>query len=217
MNELEHSMKMPLVQWLGYYHTNVVQKQFFYLGIPTQKNPFDLWIYQEMIFVLKPDIIIEIGSAAGGSTLFLAHQLDHVGSGAVISVDIDRSKFKISHPRILLVTGDSLSPVVVNAVKVFCGEPDLKIMVIHDGNHDANHVHQNLCLYSPLVTVGSYLIVEDGIIDLMPSLFARDFPNGGPIKAIEKFTQENTNFEIDRTWEKFILTYNPCGFLKRVK
>jgi len=182
-----------------------------YRGYLVQKNPMDLWVYQEIIWETKPDLIVEMGTASGGTTLLLADLLDKTRKGLVLSVDIDNRLAVVPmHHRITYMVGDSLSNSVYQVVKnhVF---PGCTVMVILDDDHDFEHVRDELEIYSKLVSVGQYLIVEDTNVD---------WPLGigdGPGKAVHEFLEENDNFVADKSKEKFLLTWNPGGYLKRVK
>jgi cephalosporin hydroxylase len=92
--------RMSLYKWLLYHQESIVFDKASWMGVKALKNPLDAWIYQEIIYEVKPDFVIEIGSFNGGSTLYLANLLDIIGSGSVISIDIDRSRFQVNHPRI---------------------------------------------------------------------------------------------------------------------
>jgi len=184
------------------------------MGVRTLKNPCDAWVYQEIIYDVKPDVIVELGSAEGGSTLYFAHLLDLIGKGTVISVDNDRRKFNVKHDRIVVVTGDTASPETVATVSELC--QGKSVLVIHDANHIKANVLKDMQLYSPLVSVNSYFIVEDGIMDLFrPGNCIGSF-EFGPLFAIDAFLRENPNFVVDKERERYIITYNPNGFLKRV-
>lgn len=212
-------LKMTLGQWHVYHQEKVHLQSCTWMGIPTYKNPMDMWIYQEMIFELKPDVIVEIGSYAGGSTQFLAEMLDIVGNGIVVAIDIDRTRYVAAHDRIVTVTGDSSSEPIVSRVAELC--EGRNVMVIHDGDHSRPQVIKDLRAYAPFVSVGHYLIVEDGICDQMKPGVATglygEWPDGGPLAATREFLAENNDFEVDKSRERYIITYNPEGFLKRVR
>jgi cephalosporin hydroxylase len=185
------------------------------MGVRALKNPFDAWIYQEIIYEVKPDVIVEIGSAEGGSTLYFANLLDILRKGRVISVDIDRTKYKIKHKRIITVTGNSSSPGIISKVTKFC--KGKSVLIIHDADHSKNQVLNDLNNYSPLVSIDSYFIVEDSIVDLFkPGVDFGDYREG-PLAAVEEFLDKNNNFVADAKRERYILTYNPMGFLKRIR
>lgn len=188
-----------------------------YHGIPIRKNALDLWIYSEMIFDLKPDLIIEIGSAHGGSTLWFAHQLDLLGSekGEVVSLDIDRTPYVASHPRIAEYTGDSSSPEIVSQVAKHLAGKSV-VLVIHDANHTAEGVLKDLRAYGDMVTPGSYMIVEDGLGDLKRTWGQSQYAGeGGPLDGVLQFLKERKDYEVDYDKERYILTHNPLGFLRR--
>lgn len=216
---------MTLKEWLLYYHKKIIRNspnakgitisRATWLGVTIQKTPLDAWIYQEIIFKVKPDFIIEIGSYDGGGTMFFASILDLLGHGRVISIDIDRSHYVAKHPRIVNVTGDSGSREVVSRVRELTRGG--RVFISHDGDHNTVPVLKDLNLYADLVSVGSYFVVEDGITDMFragESLSAAW--TGGPLLAIEEFLKTRKDFTIDNECERHLVTYNPSGFLKKV-
>jgi cephalosporin hydroxylase len=207
--------KMNLAQWLLYHQKNIVFEKCHWMGVRTLKNPLDVWIYQEIIHEVKPDIIIEIGSAEGGSTLYFANLLDLLGKGKVISIDIDRTKFNIKHDRVFMLTGDSSSPEISRKVSEMCRSKI--VMVIHDGGHSKQQVLKDLEAYSNLVSLNGYFIVEDGIVDLFSPGDGMGLPEEGPLAAVEEFLISHKEFAVDVERERYILTYNPKGFLKRIR
>lgn len=203
-----------LKEWLIYHQQEIVFEQSTYMGLPAYKNPLDAWIYQELVHRVRPEVVVEIGSAIGGSTLYLAHLLQIVGTGTVVSVDKDRSEFRPEEANIVAITGDSSSQSTFEQVAEQCELGT--VLIIHDGDHSYKAVLRELRLYGPLVSVGSYFIVEDGIVDLFES-DEMGFPGPGPLHAIVEFLEEDGRFEIDTEAERYKLTYNPHGFLKRVR
>jgi len=202
-----------LRRWFIRYQTQVMFDRVSWMGLTARKMVLDAWVYQQIIHEVRPEIVIEIGNAEGGSTRFLANMLDLVGAGEVIAVDIDHSIFQGHHPRISLVTGDSAAPDTLASVEELArGRQGL---VIHDGDHTREHVLADLRAYAEFVRPGCYFIVEDTIIDLFR---AGDGLGGvnGPLGAVEQFVQEDPRFQIDEAREYFLLTYNPRGYLKRV-
>ncbi len=185
----------------------------FWMGVPTFKCPLDLWIYQEILYRIRPDLIIETGSAYGGSALYLASVCDQIGHGAIVSIDIVGDVERPKHHRITFLTGSSTSSSVVSQVnqKVQNG---MKVLVILDSDHRMDHVLKEMEIYSQYVSRESYLIVEDTNVNGHP--VSPDY-GPGPMEAVQRFLRENRSFEIDRSLEKFLLTFNPCGFLKRVR
>lgn len=211
--EYREPFRMRLDEWLLY---NQEHEGCTWMGVKALKNPPDLWIYQEILYDVKPDIIVELGSAEGGTTLYLANLLDLIGKGKVISVDNDRRKYNVEHDRIEMVTGDTASSKTVAKVSSLCPQNNL-VLVIHDACHKKENVLEDMRLYSPLVSIGSYFIVEDGIQDLFkPGNCIGTFERG-PLFAIDEFLKENPKFIVDKTREHYILTHNPNGFLLRVR
>lgn len=204
---------MTTHQWLCYHQKHVVFEQCQWMGVRSVKSPLDAWIYQEIIHEVQPDVIIEIGSHFGGTTLYLAHMLDLIGKGRVISIDIDRTLFCVEHPRIVCITGDSSSSQVVAQATEYC--QDKTVLVIHDGDHQKEAVLRDLYAYADLVSVNSYFVVEDGIVDLMPPGQDFGYYTAGPLAAIEQFLRNTPNYVVDTDRERYLLTYNPKGFLKR--
>src|SRR5262249_24395703 len=170
-----------------------------WLGVPTLKCPLDCSIYQEILWETKPDVVIEIGSFAGGSTMFLWHLMDLMGKGEVVSVGIDRSRVKDSHPPIRQGTRDCSSTEVLEQVQRAC--KGNSTMVIHDGDHLGENVLRDLRAYSNFVSIGNYFIVEDGIMDAFGPGSRFNDPRGGPLEGTLCFLQEDTRFEIDRARE----------------
>jgi cephalosporin hydroxylase len=187
-----------------------------WLGVAAQKYPTDLWIYQEIIYELRPDFIVETGTYWGGSALFLASVCEMIGHGEVITVDIrpiaESQATRPAHPRITYVEGSSVAPEVVADVRRRTDQART-VMVILDSDHGREHVFNELKVWSDVVTEGSYLIVEDSNVNGHPVL--PEF-GPGPMEAIELFLAMNDDFAPDRSREKFLLTANPSGFLKKV-
>jgi cephalosporin hydroxylase len=194
-----------------------IQKETFnstYFGVPILKSPTDFWVYMEIVYEIKPDIIIEIGNYYGGSTLALAHMLDHIGKGRVIGIDINHDKIpKVvkEHPRITLLTGNAGN--LFSKVQDFIGI-NQSVLIIEDSRHTYENTLKILRTYNTLVSRGSYFIVEDSIINHGLD-FLNEFQSGGPFEAVEAFVKENDNFIIDRTKERFVITCNPKGYLKK--
>lgn len=184
-----------------------------YFGIRALKNPLDFWMYQEIIFDIKPDVIIEIGTCYGGSTLALAHLQDLIGRGRVIGLDIAHSlvpQIVKDHPRITFITVDACES--FDMVKDLINNNET-FLIIEDNDHTYENTLNVLRTYHSLVTVGSFFIVEDSILN-------HGIPSGvkpGSYEAIEQFMIENNDFEIDRSKEAFLVTGNPKGYLKKVR
>ncbi len=189
-----------------------------WLGIPTIQNPMDVWITQEIIVEIKPDFIVEAGTFHGGSAALWATILEQVNpNGRVITIDIEEKsaaarRLPIVKRKVDFVIGSSTAPEVVAKVtkKVEGG----KVLVILDSLHTKKHVLNELYAYGPLVSVGSYIIVQDSFVNGHP-LYPDWGP--GPWEAIEAFLPSNDHFKMDKTRERLLFTYNPNGFLRRVR
>jgi cephalosporin hydroxylase len=186
-----------------------------WLGVDALKCPVDMWIYQEILYKTRPDVIVECGVRFGGSTLYLAHLFDMMGgAGQVIGCDItlENVHAKVSaHPRITLVEGSSTDPEIVSSIARRC--EGKRTMVILDSDHSENHVTNELRAYSPLVTKGCYLIVEDTNVNGHP---ARPKHGPGPYEAVQGFLPTTSDFKVDRDCERLLITFNPSGYLLRV-
>ena len=185
--------------------------QTFWMGTRTEKCPLDLWIYQEIIHSIKPQLIIETGTRHGGSALYLSHLFDLLGQGEVITIDILRPPHGPTHPRLTYLTGSSTDPKILEEVRRRA-EGKKPVLVILDSDHQYPHVIDELRAYHSLVTPGSYMIVEDTNVNGHP-VWPKHGP--GPMEALDTFMKENNDFVIDKRCEKFLLTFNPRGFLRR--
>ncbi|MEZ6129156.1 MAG: CmcI family methyltransferase [Planctomycetaceae bacterium] len=184
-----------------------------YHGIETHKCPLDLWVFQEILHDIRPGLVIELGTYLGGTTLFLAHQLELLGTeGHVVSVD-HRPLGCPEHERIRYVNGETTAPDVLAGVsEQVAANGRRPVVVIHDADHRCTQVLADLHAYADFVTPGSYLIVEDTQVNGHPVL--RGWGDG-PMEAVVRFCQERPEFVPDRSREKFLLTYNPSGYLRR--
>lgn len=186
-----------------------------WLGIPCEKCPLDLWIYQELIFRTKPNVIVETGVNYGGTTRYLASLLDLLGGGEVFGIDVTLARVYptvSAHQRISLYEGSSTDLSIIKQVeKRIDGR---RTMVILDSDHSQEHVSRELQLYSGLVTPGCYLIVEDTNVNGHP-VAPKHGP--GPCEAVEQFLLGRKDFRIDRDQHKFLMTFNPNGYLRRLQ
>jgi cephalosporin hydroxylase len=183
-----------------------------WLGTPILQNVLDLWTIQETISEVRPALLIEIGTYVGGSALFYAHLMDLLGHGRVLTIDVARLH-SLDHPRIEFVQGDSVSDPVVGRARAAADEAGGPVMVILDGDHSRDHVARELELYAPLVTPGSLLLSQDGVVDESP--FFREF-RPGPRAANREFLRRHPEFEHDRERnDRFLVTYHPLGWLRR--
>ncbi|MBI4180073.1 class I SAM-dependent methyltransferase [bacterium] len=203
------------------------QNRFSYnikwLGMPVIQLPEDLLVLQELIHAVRPDWIIETGTAHGGSAVFYASILELLGRGQVLSVDVairgyNRRAIE-SHRlgrRIRLIESSSVLPSTIKVVQRHLRRND-RVMVMLDSNHTRAHVLRELGLYSKLVTPGSYLVVFDGVME-----WVADAPQGkpawrkdNPTAAIRAFLKRHPNFEVDTHYDRLGVTYCPGGFLKK--
>lgn len=197
---------------LYYYERERTWRNTRWMGIDVLKCPLDLWVYQELLHELRPDLIVETGTAFGGSAAYLASLCDLLGNGRIVSVDALAREQRPVHPRITYLTGFSTDPAIVADVHSRV-RPGDRVLVLLDSDHSKENVLAELHAYADLVSPGSYCVVEDSNVHGHP--VAREH-GPGPMEAIRAFLRENQAFEVDREREKFFLTFNPSGFLKRV-
>ncbi|MDF3033458.1 MAG: cephalosporin hydroxylase [Alphaproteobacteria bacterium] len=201
---------------------------FDWLGLPIIQYPQDIVALQEIIWATKPDVIIEMGVARGGSVIFHASMLHLLNSdGKVIGVDIDirdhNREAVENHPlsfRVKLIQGSSVESATVEQVKSLL-KPTDRVMLVLDSNHTHDHVLQELELYSSLVTKGCYLVVLDTCIEDLPDELFHDRPWGkgnNPKTAVHQFMKTTDRFEIDEIIpNKLVLTVAPDGYLKCIR
>jgi cephalosporin hydroxylase len=198
---------------------------FSWLGRPIIQYPQDILVLQEIVWKVKPDLIIETGVAHGGSVIFYASMLELLGSnGKVIGIDIEIRKHHRAaieaHPmfrRVELIEGSSTDRDIINRIAREADQADA-VMIVLDSNHTHDHVLKELALYSPFVTKGSYLVVLDTIVEDLPDDFFPERPWGkgnNPKTAVWEFLESTNRFEIDKELEsKLLITVAPDGFLK---
>jgi cephalosporin hydroxylase len=202
---------------------------FRWMGRPVIQYPQDILAMQELIWDIQPDLIIETGIAHGGSLIFYASMLELAGRGEVLGIDIDirehNRKEIESHPmykRITMFQGSSIDSKMVAKVKEFAKGKE-KILVVLDSNHTHEHVLEELKAYAPLVSVNSYVVVFDTIVELLPQdyLPGHKRPWGigdNPLTAVREFLATNKDFEIDQSIDnKLLISVAPDGYLKRIK
>jgi cephalosporin hydroxylase len=211
-NGLAANLDMTLREWIERYQREIVFERVNYRGVSTWKNVLDLWVYQEIIWETGVEVVIEIGARHGGTTLWLSDLLRSCRgeSATIISIDLERPPLELPS-NVHFIRGDSVASETVAEVGLMCG--GRRTLLIADGNHSADHVLEEMRLYGPLISDGSYFIAEDGIVDVME--WKEYTP--GPMVAAQRFLSETDEFVLDRTREKFLLTYAPGGFLRRVR
>ena len=204
---------------------------FTWMGRPVIQLPDDMFRIQEVIYKVKPDVVLDIGVAHGGSLVFFASLCKAMEKGRVIGVDIDiRAHNRVaieSHmltPLITLIEGDSISPSTVVKVRenIKAGE---RVLVLLDGCHTRAHVRAELEAYSPLVAIGSYIVAMDGIMkDLVGApRSSPDWATNNPSTAALEFVRDHPAYVIEEPEIPFNegtikekVTYWPNGFIKRM-
>lgn len=199
---------------------------FTWMGRPIIQYPQDMVAMQELIWRIQPDLLIETGIAHGGSLIFYASLFELIGKGEVIGIDIDireHNRREIeAHPmfkRITMIQGSAVDEALVAEVGKRV-EGKQTVMVCLDSNHTHAHVLRELELYSPFVTVGSYLVVFDTIVEDMPAkMYDRPWDKGNnPKTAVWEFLTQTDDFEIDHAIDnKLLISVAPEGYLKRMK
>jgi cephalosporin hydroxylase len=199
---------------------------FSWMGRPIIQLPQDMMAMQEIIWQVKPDLIIECGIAHGGSIVYYASLLELQGHGEVLGIDLDirahnREAIE-SHPmskRIRMIEGSSIDLSIVEQVRAIA--EGKKVILVLDSNHTHAHVLEELRLYAPLVSVGSYCVVMDTVVEDMPPEFFPDRPWGpgdNPKTAVWAYLEESNSFEIDYQMQnKLLVTVAPDGYLRRVR
>jgi cephalosporin hydroxylase len=199
---------------------------FSWMGRPIIQYPQDMIAMQELIWKIQPDLIIETGIAHGGSLVYYASLMELIGKGEIVGIDIDIRQHNReaieAHPmfkRMTLLEGSSLSEEIVDKVGAMAKDKKT-IMVSLDSNHTHDHVLEELKLYAPFVTPGSYCVVFDTIVEDMPKgMYDRPWDIGNnPKTAVWEYLKTNDDFEIDHQIDnKLLISVAPEGYLKRVK
>ena len=239
--ESDQAWQSVSVDWVRHAFAHRYMYNFFTLGRPTIQLPTDMLAVQELIWTIKPDLIIETGIAHGGSlilsasmlalldmtdAIFDGRQLDpNVSSRKVLGIDIDirahnRAAIE-AHPmasRIKMIQGSSIAPDIIEKVNAFAKNYK-RVMVCLDSNHTHAHVLAELQAYASLTSIDSYCIVFDTVIEDMPENAFPDRPWGpgnNPKTAVWEFLKTHPEFEIDRmVQDKIMITAAPDGYLRR--
>jgi cephalosporin hydroxylase len=201
---------------------------FTWMGRPIIQYPQDMIAMQEIIWEVKPDLVIETGIAHGGSLIYYASLLELIGNGEVLGIDIDirsHNRKEIErHPmykHIRMIEGSSIDNNTANEVKQIAKDKE-RIIVCLDSNHTHEHVLRELELYAPLVSLNSYIVVFDTIVEDLPEgYFSQKRPWGpgnNPRTAVDEFLSNNNEFIIDENIDnKLLISVTPGGYLKRIK
>lgn len=218
--------------WMDRANSRKYSYHFEWMGRPIIQYPQDILAVQEIIWSVKPDLIIETGIAHGGSLIFSASmlELNAISGGPqdaqVLGIDVDiraHNRTAIdAHPmvrRIAMIEGSSIAPEVISQVMAKA-TGKRSVLVLLDSNHTHDHVLAELEAYAPLVTVGSYCVAFDTVIEDLPETTFADRPwgKGNNAKtAVWDFLKRHSEFEIDKSMQhKLLITVAPDGYLKRV-
>jgi cephalosporin hydroxylase len=203
--------------WL-WYHSDVTWKANTWMGFPIQQSPLDMQVYQELVARIRPRRIVQTGINQGGSLLYFANLLDALGMPAdalVIGIDISvtpKAK-ELQHSRIRIVEGSSTSPEVMDQVQRLVGD-GTPVLVSLDSDHSRDHVLREMELYSPLVSLGSYLVVEDTNVNGHP---VAPSWGPGPHEAVKSYLATHSGFvRDDALWQRNMMSHHQGGWLKRV-
>ena len=211
--------------WLREITPHKYAYNFKWMGRPIIQLPQDMMAMQEILWDVKPDLVIEAGIAHGGSILYYASILELLGHGEVIGIDVDirahnRAAIE-AHPmsnRVRLIEGSSIAQEVIEKVRGLA--EGKRAVVVLDSNHTHDHVLAELLAYAPLVCVGGYCVVMDTLIEDMPDRFFDDRPWGhgnNPKTAVHQFLSSHPGFEIDNDIDhKLLISVAPDGYLRRV-
>jgi cephalosporin hydroxylase len=210
MHPADRSSLVDQFHKLYYDHREQTWGNTFWLGHRVLKCPLDLWSYQEILYEVRPELIIETGTYQGGSALFLASICDLLDQGKVLTIDVDRRDDRPRHPRITYLTGSSTSNAILRQVQRRARGAS-RVLVILDSGHAKDHVLAEMDTYAPLVTPRSYLVVEDTNLNGHP---VESDHGPGPAEAVAEFLERNDAFVRDKRREKFLLTFNPGGYLE---
>jgi cephalosporin hydroxylase len=207
-------------------------KNFTWMGRPILQYPSDMFVMQELIWKIRPEVVIETGMAFGGTAVFYASILESSGmvSSKVLSIDIEikrhNEKAMINHSlgdRIWMLEGDSTSGDAIEEVERLIKKWGSPVMACLDSNHTEDHVYRELQLYAPLVSVGSYIVVFDTAIEFMMTEQPADRPWGpgnNPMTAVNRWMRDDNEGRFVRDLEvekRALVTAAPGGWLKRIK
>lgn len=224
----DSKVKELSLKWLNKVGKHKYSYNFSWLGRPIIQLPTDMIAIQEIIWEIKPDLIIETGIAHGGSVIFNASMLELLGNdGEVVGIDIDirkHNRIEIeNHPmfkRITMIEGSSIEGDVVKKVEKIAREKKT-VLVLLDSCHTHEHVLKELEIYGEFVSLGSYMVVFDTAVEFLTDEFNNDRPWGignNPWTAVQEYLSKNEDYTIDKTIQnKLLVTAAFDGYLKRIK
>jgi len=223
----DDALKQLSLRWMIASDAYKYTYNFSWLGRPIIQFPQDMIAMQEILWAVRPDLVVETGVARGGSLVYYASLLQMLGGdGRVLGIDVEirppnRAEIE-RHPlagRIDLIEGSSTAPATVS--EVFRRARGKRVLVALDSNHTHEHVLQELNAYSPLVRAGSYIVVFDTIVEDLPAGYFGDRPwnkGNNPRTAVREFLQGNDRFAVDRAIEdKLLISVAPGGYLRCTK
>ena len=218
----KRDLRLPLEkqnELMKLFHDLDIWDNMWFQGIKIIKNPCDLWMMQQIMHEIRPDFVVETGTMRGGSALYWAHTLSGLGleNSKVLTVDVtDEVQEAAQRPlwkkHVQFFHGSSTDPAIVEQIsQIVKGKT---VLVVLDSDHTMRHVREELRLYAPLVSAGSYIVVEDTHYDSVPTHPER---GPGPMSAVNAFLREGGSelFEQDITREAMVMTFNPGGWLRR--
>jgi len=225
----DEELRRKSLDWMLHADRYKYTYNFTWMGRPIIKFPSDIVIQQELMWNLKPDLVIETGIAHGGSIIFTASMMEMMGiNGEVVGIDVDsrqhNRKLIEDHPmakRITMYEGSSTSAEVVELVRKHTIGKKC-VMVILDSLHSHEHVYNELKAYAPMVTVGSYCVLPDTFIEFFPKgYFSHNRPwdvGDNPYTGMKQYLGETDMFETDHSLtNKAMITETIDGYLRRVK
>ncbi|MBK7562186.1 MAG: cephalosporin hydroxylase family protein [Chitinophagaceae bacterium] len=221
-------LKKKSVDWMLHADKYKYTYNFTWMGRPIIKYPQDIAIMQELVWDVKPDLIIETGIAHGGSIIFSSSMMELLGNGGkVIAVDIDIRQHNREaieqHPmmkNITMLEGSSVDEKIVQQIADYA-KGFKKVMVVLDSNHSHEHVYRELELYTPLVSIGSYILLPDTFVEFFPKGYVTNRPwdvGNNPYTAMEAFLKTTTRFVKDEMITNKLLITEALGggYLKRI-
>lgn len=225
----DKELKAKSVDWMLHADQYKYTYNFSWLGRPIIKYPQDIVIMQELIWRVKPDLIIETGIAHGGSIIFSSSMMELLGNnGKVIAVDIDIRKHNREeiekHPmmkNITMLEGSSIDENIVRQISDYARN-FRNVMVVLDSNHTHDHVFRELELYTPLVSLNSYILLPDTFVEFFPKGYVKERPwdvGNNPYTAMEAFLETTTDFVKDESLTDKLLITEALGggYLKRIR
>ena len=222
-------LKQKSLDWMLHADKYKYTYNFTWMGRPIIKYPQDIVIMQELIWKVRPDLIIETGIAHGGSIIFSSSMMELLGNGGkVIAVDIDIRKHNREeiekHPmmkNITMLEGSSVDEKIVQQIAAYA-KNFKKVMVVLDSNHSHEHVYRELEMYTPLVSLDSYILLPDTFVEFFPKGYVTDRPwdvGNNPYTAMEAFLNTTDQFVKDEEVTNKLLITEALGggYLRRVK